>query len=407
METGARFAKKDVYSVGELSRLISAVMQSELFCDIKVRGEIISKQVKNGNVYLSLIDSDAGDLPANKKAVLKVILFSWYDVYVKEEYKEGDEVIVSGDMSYYAPFGSLSLNAKSLCLYGEGMELVKLKRLEEKLTKEGLFAPERKRKLPEHVRKIAIITSASGAAYHDILETLAKKVPVSTVLFDAVVQGEGAPASLIRALDKAYKSDCDLLIFGRGGGSKTDLSCFNDEAVVRKLASSPIPVITGIGHEIDRSLCDLAADVYAITPTDAADKALPDLSLVQERIQEQQTRLLRAGMNNLAERELSLTNQAQTLEKYSPLNLIASFAGRLKGQEGNLKAVYLQLLSEKEMRIQAEAGRLEQAYPLAHLPSGMALIRRQGRAVSSVQDVQKDEEVELGLQDGILKARIE
>jgi exodeoxyribonuclease VII large subunit len=157
------------------------------------------------------------------------------------------------------------------------------------LTKPG------KKPLPKTIRKIGIVTSSSGAAYHDIMETLSKKMPVSTVLFDALVQGEDAPKSLMRALDRAYKSDCDIIIFGRGGGSKTDLSCFNDEALVRKVASSNKPIISGIGHEIDTSLCDLAADIYAITPTEAANKALPDLTEVKDNLSQLANKLQHEG----------------------------------------------------------------------------------------------------------------
>jgi len=137
--------KKQIFTVGEISSIISEVLSSELFMDIKVRGEIISKQEKNGNVYLTLIDSDQKSGYSNKpKATLKVIVFSWYDRTITTSYKVGDEVVVGGDMSYYAPFNSLSLNAKNLYLYGEGMELIKLKRLKEKLAKEGIFDSSRK-----------------------------------------------------------------------------------------------------------------------------------------------------------------------------------------------------------------------------------------------------------------------
>lgn len=400
------FPKKDIYTVGELSSLISQVMQSELFMNIKVRGEIVSKQIKNGNVYLTLIDSDQEQTSPKGKATLKVIVFSWYDKYIQEEYKEGDEVIVGGDMSYYGPFGSLSLNAKNLCLYGEGMELVKLRRLKEKLEKEGLFDPNRKRKLPESIHKIAIVTSASGAAYHDILETLGKKFPVSTVLFDAVVQGQEAPSSLIRALDRAYKSDCDILIFGRGGGSKTDLACFNDEAVVRKLAASPIPTITGIGHEIDTSLCDLAADIYAITPTDAANKALPDLEQVISNLAQQQAALTEAAASYLAGEELFLSRAGQVLQEHSPVSYFNQALLKLEAVKDNLDATFLRLVGVREIATEKALNALEQAYPLKSLKSGTALIKMGGKPVTSIKEVQSGDEVELGLTDGVVLATI-
>ena len=404
MSVGEYFHKQEVFTVGELSSLISQVLRSELFMDIKVRGEILSKQVKNGNVYLTLVDPDASQ--DGKKAVIKVIVFSWYDKQIKEEYKEGEEVIARGDLSYYAPFGQLSFNAKDVALYGEGLELIKLKRLEEKLTKEGLFDPSKKRPLPAHIHKIAIITSSSGAAYHDIMETLSKKIPVSTVLFDALVQGEEAPASLIRALKRAYKSDAEVIIFGRGGGSKSDLSCFNDEKLVRCLASSPLPVITGIGHEIDRSLCDLAADKYAITPTEAANVALPDLEDVVEGLEERKQALVNAGENWLKDRELNFNRLSGILDKHSPVNYLSRAGGKLSQAASRLSSLYVQSLLERKVLLDGRANRLDKANPLNGLKPGVGLVRFQGKALSSVKEVKRGDEIEVGLTDGVLNAEI-
>lgn len=399
--------KKDIYTVGEISAILKQVLSSELFMNLKIRGEISQKSEKNGNVYLTLIDSsEESENSLKPKAILKVCIFSWYDQHIETEYKVGDDVVVSGDISYYPPFGSLSLNGKYLYLYGEGMELIKLKRLKEKLEKEGLFAPERKRKLPLRIHKIGIVTSASGAAYHDILETLSRKIPVSTVLFDAVVQGQEAPASLCRALTRAYKSDCDVLIFGRGGGSKTDLGCFNDETVVRKLAASPIPTITGIGHEIDTSLCDLVADVYAITPTAAADKALPDLSLVLDNLKQMSFRLQKAGEGILTERMLELQEANKRLEGVSPRNKMAGMENELKLLNEQLRSSYLSFLNRKELNLKNLDLSLTSAYPLNGLKEGTALIRKKGKPVKSVKELRGGDEVEIGLSDGVKGAII-
>jgi exodeoxyribonuclease VII large subunit len=399
--------KKDIYTVGEISSILKQVLESELFMDIKVRGEIVSKSEKNGNVYLTLIDTEEANSGMFKgKAVLKVNVFSWCDKYIKDEYKIGDEVVVSGSISYYPPFGQLSLNAKYLYLYGEGLELIKLKRLQEKLEKEGLFDQARKKPLPKTIRKIGIVTSSSGAAYHDIMETLSKKMPVSTVLFDALVQGEDAPKSLMRALDRAYKSDCDIIIFGRGGGSKTDLSCFNDEALVRKVASSNKPIISGIGHEIDTSLCDLAADIYAITPTEAANKALPDLTEVKDNLSQLANKLQHEGENNLALRTLEIRDLEQKLESYSPFSYLLSKENLIKGLKDNLDAALKGLISRKEIFLQQTNLRLTEAYPLNGLKEGTALVRKNGKGIKSKNDLLKGDEVELGFYDGSVGAII-
>lgn len=401
------FNKKQIFTVGQISSIISEVMASELFMDIKVRGEIISKQEKNGNIYLTLIDSDQKSGYSNKpKATLKVIVFAWYDKTITTSYKVGDEVVVGGDMSYYAPFNSLSLNAKNLYLYGEGMELIKLKRLKEKLEKEGLFESSRKKPLPVSIRKIAIITSASGAAYHDIMETLSKKIPVSTVLYDALVQGAEAPKSLIRALDKAEKSDADLIIFGRGGGSKNDLACFNDEALVRRLADCKKCVISGIGHEIDNSLCDLVADIYAITPTQAADKALPNLDDVLMELSQLDKDLLKGFKSHLDNYQLLLAKAGQLLENHSPSSYISSLLVKSSSNGIRLKAAYVSQLDNRINRLKDLYLKLENSNPLNSLKEGMGIIKFKGQPLNSIKQVKPGDEVEIGLKDGVVNAII-
>lgn len=404
--TPSEFRKKKVLSVGELSAVLKEVIQSELFMNIRVQGEIVSRQVKGGNVYLSLIDAGNENLPSNKKATLRAIIFSYYVRNITTEYKEGDEVILTGDLSYYAPFGNISLVARDLEPVGEGNELLKLKRLEEKLEKEGLFDQSRKRPLPKNIKKIAIITSASGAAYHDIMETLSRKVPVNTVLFDAIVQGENAPLSLVKALDKAYKSDADVIIFGRGGGSKTDLSCFNDERVVRKLAESPVPVVTGIGHEIDRSLCDLAADVYCITPTAAADAVLPDLQDVLNHLAEQEASLEKALRNYLMDKELLLSSYSDILLKHSPERELASLSTLLSEKGNRLKLALFNYFHKAEMQLTSKEGSLKSLNPLLNLKGGTAVLRKNGKRVTSVKDLNINDEFEIGLEDGLIKSRV-
>lgn len=395
--------KKKIFSVSQLSNIITEVFQGDLFRNIKVRGEIVSKSVKKGNVYLTLIDSSDN---SSKKATLSVIIFSWYDAQIGIDYKAGDKVILTGDMSYYAPFGKLSLNARYLALDGEGQELQKLKELRDKLEKEGLFSPERKRKLPTHIAKIGIITSASGAAYHDIMQTLQKKIPVSTILFDAVVQGNNAPKSLIRALDLAYHSDVDIIIFGRGGGSKTDLDCFNDENVVRKLAESPIPVISGIGHEIDTSLSDLVADVYAITPTAAADKALPNLDDVLAQMAYLQERLEINCHQIVANDEIYLTRLEQRLEKFSPLSIIKTSEINIYNLASRLFNTTQNHLTHCQNNLQILALGLEKAYKFNGIREGTAYVQKGNIKIASVEQLKIDEEIELGFKDGVAYAKI-
>lgn len=442
------FDKKTTFSVGQISSIISEVIKSELFMGISVKGEIKSVAYKGGHCYITLIDSKETSLA--KQASLRVNIFSWYLKDIKDNFKEGDEIIAYGDLSYYAGNSSISLNAKNAYLAGEGLELIRLKKLEEKLEKEGLFAPEKKRALPKNIKKIGIVTSQSGAAYHDIKETLKKKIPVSTVLFDAVVQGGNAPASLIRALDRAYKSDVDIIIFGRGGGSKTDLACFNDEQVVRKLAQSPKVVISGIGHEIDRSLCDLAADIYAITPTDAANKALPDLDVVLGELMAYKDELDASIDHILANYALSLSSYRHELEKNSPKEKINNLKSKFSLINNKLDSSYLTYLNDKQRklkdkeyklseinrfvdkisnylnlsntkllnlyassiesrsnRLKDKSYKLELLNPLNNLREGTVLIKKNNKLVRSIKELSNNDKVELGFKDGVAISTIE
>lgn len=415
---------KKVFTVKEVSNLISNVFSHEVFQNLTIKGEINSKSVKGGNTYLNLIEVEEGRTVAS----LAVNVFRYASYSIKTNYEVGDEVLVTGDLSYYPPFGKLSLNARELELAGEGLELIRLQKLKEKLEKEGLFSLERKRKLPKHISKIGIITSKSGAAYQDILNTLKRKIPVSTVLFDAVVQGNDAPASLIRALDKANKSDVDVIIFGRGGGSKTDLSCFNNEELVRKIAASKKVIITGIGHEIDTSLCDLAADIYAITPTQAANLVLPDLNDVLTNINNLKNKLYREVSNyinnkiylldylNSALEKNSLTNRLNTylsdfrtyefkLNSYY-LNYLNNKSQMLEKKQNQLEQVFLNFISNKQNELKNYELSLEKANPFNSLKEGYALIKKQGKYVSSVSKLLKNDEIEIGFKDGISLAKI-
>ncbi len=396
------FKKKEFYSVNEISEIISEVFKSELFMNIGVLGEIVSKSVKNGNTYLTLIDASS----SSKKSTLKVIIFNWTNNYIKDEYNEGDQVVVKGDFNYYGGFGTLSLIAKDLYLYGEGLELIKLKRLKEKLQKEGLFDESRKKPLPSFPKKIGIITSASGAAYHDIIETLSKKFPVSTVLFDALVQGEQAPLSLIEALDRADKSDVDVIIFGRGGGSKTDLSCFNDEKLVRRLSMMNKPVISAIGHEIDVSLCDYVSSVYAITPTDAANKVLPDLADIIQNINALDKDLDNIINSKLNMCQIELASLMQIIETHSPSHTFDLRIESLKNCSSRLDNALSHFILNEEYLLGNNKIKLDGMNPFNIMSKGYAIIKKDDKIVSSSTELKNNDIIEIEFNDGKVSAVI-
>ena len=249
-------------------RVKSLISMSDTVRDIDVTGEISElKQAASGHVYLSLKEG---------RSVVKCTLFRYAASRVTVKMQVGMKIIAHGNASYYADGGQLNFNIDYLMEVGKGEQQKALEELRAKLEAEGLFEERRKRPIKPYPRAIGVVTSPKGAVIKDIIDTTARRYPVDIILSPATVQGEGAPKSLVDAIALLQSEDIDVLIVGRGGGSAEDLSAFNDEAVVRAIAFSKVPVIAAIGHATDKSLSDLVADRYAETPTAAAMIATPD-----------------------------------------------------------------------------------------------------------------------------------
>lgn len=241
---------------------------------------------RHSHQYFSLKD---------EKSKINVVMFRSYFDKVKFKPEEGMKVYVTGYVSVYGPQGSYQFYAETMEPAGLGALYEQLKQLQAKLAKEGLFAQEHKRPLPHFPDRIAVVTSASGAVIHDIMVTANRRFPHAEIdLYPAQVQGDTAADSLVKAMKQIanQRSKYDVMIIGRGGGSLEDLWPFNEEAVVRQVYNMPMPVISSVGHETDTTLCDLAADQRAATPTAAAEYATPNLTDEVANIHQLQSRLL-------------------------------------------------------------------------------------------------------------------
>jgi len=255
-------------SVSELVGLVTETLESE-YAEILVVGELTSfKRAASGHCYLTLSDEAAS---------IDAAMFRGQAIRLTFEPSVGDEVVVRGKISVYAKQGRMQLYVMSMRPVGAGAAQRALEELKRRLAAEGLFAPERKRPLPFLPATIGVVTSRSGAALHDILTTLRRRYRhCHVVLSSAAVQGADAPRELVAALGALARfGRCDVVIIGRGGGASEDLAAFNDEALVRAVAAFPVPIVSAVGHEVDYSLCDLAADVRAATPTAAAETVVP------------------------------------------------------------------------------------------------------------------------------------
>ena len=405
-------------SVSELNLIISeAVRRDPRTRSVLVRGEVSSfrNQIASGHWYFSLKDANAS---------ITCAMFRNANLRAKIRPKDGDQVLAEGYVDFYAPQGKVQLIVTGLNPAGLGDMYVRLEELKRKLAAEGLFDPGRKRQLPMRPRKVAVVTSRSGAALHDILNVSAQRSPaIPIVLIPVTVQGEGAGKEIAEGIRKANGTDSDVIIVARGGGSAEDLWCFNDEIVARAVAESRLPVVSGVGHEIDTSLCDLAADVRASTPSNAAEIVFPDRRELQSRVDLMRSGLVRAQSNGLRRAELTVSSLMQRLAALSPEKRIALLLNRrelakmqlctamgtrlenaaagLKDTKTNLRLAVTDRLKDAEHRAVRLRERLEAVSPLAVLNRGYALVYDpEEKILTRAAEADRQKEMTLQFADG-------
>ena len=261
---------QEVLTVSELSLRIKDRLESDpALYRVYLTGEVSSFRLyPSGHAYFSLKDQES---------LISCVMWASYAKSLRIFPKEGDQVIVLGKVTVYPSRGTYQFAVESLSLSGVGEELLRLQRLKEQLAKEGLFDESRKRRLPAFPEKIAVIAGSGSAGMADILHNIGLRWPLAKCLpFPAIVQGKEAPVSLIAAIKAALQEHPEVMIIGRGGGAKEDLSAFNDEALVRFASTIPVPFVSSVGHEIDTTLLDFVADKRVSTPTAAAVAVVPD-----------------------------------------------------------------------------------------------------------------------------------
>lgn len=305
--------------------------------DFKIKGEISNFKVSGGHLYFSLKD----DL-----SEIRAIMFSSYARQLLFMPSDGMKVVVTADLTVYQKGGTYNLNVKKLEDAGLGDLYLEFLKLKEKLDKEGLFSEETKKKIPEFVKSVAVITSATGDAINDITSTINKRFPLTKVyLYPSLVQGRDAPKSLVNALLRANQDNlADVIIIGRGGGSFEDLACFNDEELARTIKNSNIPVVSAIGHEADYTIADFVSDRRAPTPTGAA--------VIITKDQYELAKDLYAKQNLLA------INYKKILEKkyYDYERVISkhhfkNFIQVIEAKENEFKIVYANLLTHSPLKV--------------------------------------------------------
>ncbi len=394
--------KRNVYSVGQVNQYIKNMFAQDFLLErILVRGEVSNcKYHASGHIYFTLKDT-AG--------AIACVMFAGNRRGLTFRMKEGDNVIVSGSVQVYERDGKYQLYAREISLDGVGERYVRLEQLKRELAEMGMFAPEYKRPVPAYARTIGIVTAPTGAAIRDIQTIASRRNPtVQLILYPALVQGDGAVASIINGIHALEQLGVDVMIVGRGGGSIEDLWAFNEEAVARAVFDCSIPVISAVGHETDTTLIDYVADLRAPTPSAAAELAVWKLDTAHGHIEDlrlQMDQLMRGQIAQLRSRLESLTLQMKYASPENQLNMRLQYIMDL---EDRMTKRMEQLLSEARHRMQLLAQRLESGSPLRKLSAGYSLVTdEQGNIVNDFERIETGMVLTLHMLDGDVKTRVE
>lgn len=393
----------DILSVSQLNRYVKSLLDGDsLLKDLLLRGEISNFvcHQRSGHCYFTLKEGDCA---------VRAVMFSRYANDLLFEPENGMAVILRGAVSLYERDGSYQLYVYDMQPDGRGALQVAFEQLYRKLDRQGLFSQQNKQPIPTDARRIGVVTSASGAAFWDIVNVLSRRCPLATLIFcPAQVQGEAAAQSMVQALDALeQQGNCDVIILGRGGGSMEDLWCFNDEQLVRRVARCTVPLISAVGHETDFTLCDYAADLRAPTPSAAAELAAPDLSDLPEQLQDYAQRILAAGERMLSFKTRQILEQSERLTRLSPQKRLRQDEKKLQNLANTIQLSLKNGIMKREEHLQLQTARLRALDPLAKLSGGYGYITKQGRTVSSVREVSMGDVLTIRVCDGTVQAVVE
>jgi exodeoxyribonuclease VII large subunit len=434
----ATSSREQPFGIAEVVRLAGRTLDGMGL--VWLEGEVsqVSKPA-SGHLYFALRD---------RECVLSAVMWGRDAQRVRFVIEPGQRLRVRGRLGVYDRDGKMQLYADFAEPAGLGAEALALAQLKAKLLAEGLFAAEKKRPLPQFPRRIGVVTSASGAAIHDIIQTIQRRFPTPILIADAAVQGALAPAQLVAGMAMVVRAGIDVLIIGRGGGAATDLTAFNHERVVRTIARCPVPVISAVGHEVDLSLADLAADARASTPTAAAELAVPDGQAIAAALTKDRRRLdrelrhrLDRAHQDLDRAALALTTRGDRqlaalrhqlaalqhrLAELHPRSRLLAHRTALGGLERRLAAQNVVARARREVdglasrrdaairkiveRRGAELGRLGAQMaalsPLAVLDRGYAMALHGTRVVRAASEVAAGDALTLRLAQGTLSVKV-
>lgn len=390
-----------VYTVGQVNKYIKNILtQDYMLRSISIQGEVSNcKYHSLGHVYFSLKD-ETGSIPA-------VMFKGDVDSNLKFKLENGQSVVIAGSISVYERDGRYQLYAKSIKLQGVGSLYEQFERLKYQLNEEGLFDPDNRKPIPKYPKTVGIVTAKTGAAIQDIMNVARRRNPyVQLILYPAKVQGEGAADTIVRGIEVLDAMNLDTIIIGRGGGSIEELWAFNEEKVVRAIYAAKTPIISGVGHEVDITLSDYAADLRAPTPSAACELAIPDMSntLIQLRSVERaisncMDNKLALAKSKLSQLELRLNSLSPTLrleqQKQYLSDCYDAISRAMRQKYDNARNQYNLLLAK-----------LNGASPTAKLVGGFGYVEAKGHPIEDVHTVSAGDELEITVKSGLIHATV-
>lgn len=386
-----------VYSVAELTRLVKDNLEADpRLGSVWVRGEIGTFRChSSGHVYFSLRDADS---------LLRCVMFRSFARRLRFEPASGLSVLALGEVGVYERDGAYQLYVRELQPDGLGAQYLALEQTKERLAKEGLFAPERKRALPSFPQRVAVVTSPVGAALQDILAVARRRFAgIEIVVCPVLVQGQDAPGQIVHALSRLNEMEgIDVIILARGGGSREDLWAFNHEQVARQVAACRSPVISAVGHEIDYTLADLAADVRAATPSAAAEIVFPDIKHIEKELFYFSRRLDEALNQRLSRHRQALSGMIERKPWREPVAQLADRRQALGYLKSELLHAKTRFLADKKRALAEIRRALLALDPVAVLERGFvaALDQDSGCLVSRVGQTYPGQVLRLRFLDG-------
>ncbi|MCR5610832.1 MAG: exodeoxyribonuclease VII large subunit [Clostridiales bacterium] len=393
-------AEKIVITVSELNRYVDGVLGSDpRLRSVKVSGEISGfKRHSSGHLYFTLKDQDAS---------VSCVMFRKYASVLDFPPEDGMKIIARGYVTVYPKDGKYQLCVESMAKDGVGEEYLRIEQLKKKLLAEGVF--DNKRPLPVLPKTIGVATSATGATIHDIVKVVKRRFPMMNILFaPCSVQGVNAPKEIVSSVGTLSRSGkCDVIIVGRGGGSNEDLSAFNDEAVAREIAASSVPVVSAVGHEIDYSIADLAADLRANTPSAAAELCCPEYSALLSNVIARRDTLNMIVSDALFEARSSIGRIRTSSAMANPAHVIGIYRERLERNRVIIDNAASSGLSSAGNVLNGLKSRLDAMDPDKVIKRGYSVITDEdGKLLGNVSMLQPDKKIGIKMAGGSASALV-